>query len=439
MSLNLKPFLLTLFATVAFAVYGADTRNSGERYFRFDGGVAPDPGSPPDDLGTNGTLAWRVPVDHGHSTPLLHAGRLFLTTWKADSRELATVAFDADTGKRLWRTPLSPEKVEQTHQIGSPATATVACDGKRLFAFFGSAGLFCYDLDGRKLWQKPMGPFRDEYGAGSSPIVFDGKVIINQDHDIDSFLIAVDCATGKAVWKVERPDAVRSYSTPVIRMNPQGHPELLVAGALQLTAYDPANGDRLWWLNGLARIVIPTPVSAGPLIYVASWSPGGDSARRVTFDSWPDALAKWDSNHDGKLSKTEIDNREVLERFYRMDLDQDGLLDKQEWERHAAIFSRANNSVLAIKPAGRGELPDSAVIWKRDRGIPYVPSPVLDHSILWMVKDGGIVTKLDATDGHLLQEERVPGGGNYFASPVAGDGKIYFASESGTVSTGRAK
>jgi outer membrane protein assembly factor BamB len=90
--------------------------------------------------------------------------------------------------------------------------------------------------------------------------------------------------------------------------------------------------------------------------------------------------------------------------------------------------------VLAIKPNGRGELPDSAVVWKHGRGVPYVATPVLERGILWMVKDGGIVTKLDAATGQLLQEERVPAVGNYFASPVAGDGKVYFASEPGTVS-----
>jgi outer membrane protein assembly factor BamB len=124
----------------------------------------------------------------------------------------------------------------------------------------------------------------------------------------------------------------------------------------------------------------------------------------------------------------------VLERFFRMDLDQDGKLNRSEWERHAAFFSRAQNSVLAIKPTGRGELPDSAVLWKHNRGIPYVSTPVLENGILWMVKEGGIVTKLNAANGQLLQEERIPGFGNYFSSPVAADGKIYFASESGTVS-----
>jgi len=124
----------------------------------------------------------------------------------------------------------------------------------------------------------------------------------------------------------------------------------------------------------------------------------------------------------------------VLDRFYRMDLDQDGLLNEHEWNRHAEVFRRAQNAILAIRPDGNGELSDQAVVWKHNRGAPYVATPVLDHGIRWVVKEGGIVHKLDAASGELLQEERVPGVGNYFASPVAGDGRVYFCSESGTVS-----
>jgi len=134
------------------------------------------------------------------------------------------------------------------------------------------------------------------------------------------------------------------------------------------------------------------------------------------------------------LRRRPFDDREVIERFNRMDLDEDGLLNQTEWERHARYFKQAQNAILAIKPTGRGELPENALVWKYSRGIPYVATPVLDHGNLWMVKEGGIVTKLDAATGRMLQEERVPGFGNYFASPVAGDDKVYFASESGTVS-----
>jgi len=364
---------------------------------------------------------------------VIASGRIYLTTYRSESRELALVALKEQTGEQLWRAPLVPATIEQTHPLGNPATATVACDGERVFAFFGSAGLFCFDLEGRKLWQQKMGPFRDEYGAGSSPILVGNAVVLNHDHDTDSFLAAFDRTTGQLLWKMPRPDAVRSYSTPTL-WTENGRTELLVAGALRLTAYAPEDGKALWWINGLARIVIPTPIASGPMVYMASWAPGGDSGKRITLPPWDAALAKWDSNHDGKLSKEEIDDHEVLDRFFRMDVNQDGTLDQKEWDKHAAIFQRAQNAILAIKPNASGELSDTAVVWKHSRGVPYVSTPVLAQGIIWMVKEGGIVTKLDAASGELLQEERVPGFGNYFSSPVAGDSKVYFASEPGTVS-----
>jgi len=424
---------LLWFSLAVLAWFASAAAADEATYFRSDAGVARPAGPLPNRFDGPEALRWRVPLDPGRSSPILHGGKIFLTTYRAEDKELATVALDEMSGRLLWRNPLVPDRIEQTHPIGSPATATVACDSQRLFVFFGSAGLFCYDLEGRKLWEQRLEPFRDEYGAGSSPIVFEGKVILNEDHDIDSFLAAFDCVTGRLCWKTARPDAVRSYSTPTVWAH-EGRSELLVAGALQLSAYDPAKGERLWWVNGLARIVIPTPVISGSMIYMASWAPGGDPGKRLVLDPWAIALAKWDKNHDGKLAKAEIEDQEVLDRFNRMDLNQDGLLDQQEWEHHAVFFRRAQNAVLAIKPSGRGELGESAVIWKHIRGVPYVATPVLDQGILWMVKDGGLVTKLDAASGRLLQEERVPGYGNYFASPVTGDGKVYFASELGSVS-----
>jgi outer membrane protein assembly factor BamB len=429
-----KLLLFSIGACLGAVWLDGQAAESDVKYFRSNHGLAdPSDGALPSHFDAPGSLRWRVPLDEGHATPIVSGGRIFLTAYQAESNELTVLALDATTGRTLWRNGVIVSQVERTHPIGSPATATPACDGRRVYVFFGSYGLLAFDLDGHKLWEWRAGPFQDEYGAGSSPILFDDKVILNQDHDVDSFLLAVDAATGKPTWKTPRPDAVRSYATPVVWTR-QGHPELLVAGSLELAAYDPANGQKLWWINGLARIVIPTPVPLGDMVYMATWAPGGDAANRITLDSWPVALSKWDANHDGKLSRAEIKSPEVLDRFFRMDLNQDGVLDQHEWEHHAEIFRQAQNSVLAIKPSGAGELAKGAVVWKYSKGVPYVATPVIDRGILYMVKEGGLVTKLDVATGQLLQEERVAGLGNYFSSPVAGDGKVYFASEPGTVS-----
>ena len=429
-----KYFLFLAPLIIATNIGLAETRRI-VTFFRSDAGIASTNASPlPDRFDAPTKLRWRIRVDSGQSTPIVSNGRIFFTTYRAADRELATVALDKESGQALWKQKASAEHIEQLHPtMGSPAAATPACDGERLFVFFGSYGVICYDLEGRKMWEHALGPFRDEYGASSSPMLVDDKIILCEDHDIDSFLIALDARTGKTVWKVPRPNAVRSYATPMV-WTMDGRQQLLVAGALEVAGYNPANGEKLWRVNGLARIVIPAPVPVGDTIFMASWAPGGDAGAKITLDPWKAALEKWDKNSDGKLAKDEVGDRAVLERYNRMDLDENGLLDQVEWERMAAVFGRAENAVLAIKPAGRGDLTDKAVVWKYRRGTPYVPTPIVHHGVLWMVKDGGIVTRLEAASGRLLSEERLPGQGSYYASPVAGDGKVYFASEAGVVS-----
>src|SRR6185295_1582149 len=111
---------------------------------------------------------------------------------------------------------------------------------------------------------------------------------------------------------------------------------------------------------------------------------------RLSLTPWKTALERWDKNKDGKLAKAEVEDAQVLDRFFRMDLDQNGVLDEAEWERHAAVFQRAQNAVFALKPSGRGDLTEKATVWKYQRGVPYVSTPLVSKGILWMVKDGGI-------------------------------------------------
>jgi outer membrane protein assembly factor BamB len=405
-------------------------------FFRCDGGIAVTPaGSLPERLDSD-VLRWRTPLDSGHSTPIAFNKRIYLTTYNPAAKELATVALAADTGRILWKQIAPVAGIEQFNtSTGSAAQATPACDGERLYVFFGSYGLICYDLEGKKLWEHRMGPFQDEYGSASSPVLLDDKVIVQQDHDVKSFLMALDSKSGKVLWKSDRPDAVRSYSTPAIWTR-NGRKELLVAGAVELAGYDPSDGKRLWWIYGLARIVIPTPVPSGDMVYMASWTAGSESGMmHINMESWSEALRKYDRNGDGKLSQYELfNNADLAARFFRMDTDQNGYLNKEEWEHQVAVYQRAQNAVLAIKPSNAtGELPESALIWKCVKGAPYVATPLLDHGILWTVRDGGIVTKIDAATGSVLQEKRLPTMGNYYASPVSADGKVFVASEQGGV------
>ena len=404
------------------------------KYFRSDLGLArSDAGLLPEQLDTQ-SLKWRTPLPSGNSTPTMVGQRIFLTSFDPARPALATIALDAQTGNILWNRPVSVARIESVEPTrGNPASASIATDGQKLYVFFGSFGLLCFDLEGQKIWERPLGPFRDEYGASSSPVLAGDKILLNQDHDLDSYLIALDRSTGDTIWKTARPGAVKSYSTPALRQH-NGKTEIIVAGATELAAYDLATGQKLWWFNGLARITIPTPLPSPDMLFVGSWTSGGDPTSRISMAAWSDAVAMWDVDHDGKLTAQEIRDGDVRSRFYRMDLDDDGRLDQQEWEQHAAVFRLSENGIMALKPDGTGDLTKSALVWKRNRGAPYVASPLLTSGILWIVKDGGIVTKLDAMSGELIQEQRLPGQGNYYSSPYAGDGKVYFASENGVVS-----
>ncbi len=400
-------------------------------FFRSDRGLAAADAVPlPEQLDATDALVWRQELPSGHSTPCVHDGHVFVTTF--DGQKLSTVGLDAATGKIQWQQLTPAKEIEKYHRTGSPAAATPACDGQRLYVFFGSYGLLCYDLDGKLLWSKPMGPFQDEFGSASSPILADGKLLLNEDHDLNSFLLAVDPTNGHTLWQTPREGVTRSYATPIIWIV-AGRPQLVVAGALELTGYDLETGRRLWSRDGFARIVNTTPVASGELLYVATWSPGGDSDARVGMEPWKYATEHWDKDHNGKLTRAEVNNPDVLDRFFRIDLNQDEGLDQTEWNKYASVFERAQNVLMALRPGVSASAGPQDVAWEYRKGLPYVSSPLVYRGVVYLVKDGGIVTTLDAATGKLLKQARARGAGGYFASPVAGDGKVYLASDKGVV------
>lgn len=402
-------------------------------YFRRDGGVTLSPHPLPDNFDNDATKIWQVDLPNGISTPCIHGDSIYLTTWSEDHEELATVAIDRAQGTIRWKQVAPVDKIESFHSVGSPASSSPACNGSQVFSFFGSYGLLCYDRHGETLWRHPLGPFQDEFGASSSPILVDNLVILNEDHDTDSFLVAIDQKTGKTVWRAPRAEFTRSYSTPAIWQNGSTK-QLIVAGSLQLAAYDIVTGKKRWWVNSLSRIVDPTPSITSNRIYIATQTAGGDQTERISMGPFEDALKSLDKNGDQHIAQEELPEASpVIPRFFRIDLDQDGRLNKPEWEKHATVFERAKNIALAIKPGGEGNVTETNIDWVYRRSLPTVPSSVVYDGVMYMVKDGGIVTSLDAVTGQALKTGRARGRGNYYASLVAGDGKVFLASERGVV------
>jgi outer membrane protein assembly factor BamB len=426
-------------AILASALYfallvGSSAIATENTFFRAGGGVAADEQALPEHVDSPGLLRWKQPLASGHSTPCICGERIFVTTFEDGT--LATEALDRNSGKSLWRQVAPAKEIEKFHQTSSPATSTPACDGERVYVFFGSYGLLCYDFGGKLVWQKPLGPFQDEFGSASSPVLCDGKLLLNEDHDKDSYLLALDAKTGQELWKTPRDGFTRSYSTPVI-FESAGKKQVVVAGALQLAGYDLDDGQQLWTMSGLARIVNTTPVVAGGMLYVATWSPGGDTDARVAMEPWKTAVEQWDKNGDKRLAREEVNNPEVLDRFYRIDLNQDLGLDEAEWNKYARVFELARNSIMSIRLEQIDGKWQTKVVWDYAKGIPYVPSPLVYDGVVYLVKEG-IFTSFDAATGKVLKLGRLRGTGGYYGSPIAGDGKIYAVSERGVLNVVKA-
>ena len=423
--LNCKAVWLCLLTTSMLA---ADERQS---YFRSNSGIYEDI-AVPERFDDPGMLDWTVPMRPGISTPCVAGDLIIVTTFEEKSGDLTTVALSKSDGTEVWRRPCPVRKIEDFHPVGSPASSTPATDGQHIYVFFGSYGLLCYDLEGRLVWQREMGPFQDEFGASSSPVIAGPFVILNEDHDVGSHLIAIRREDGEPAWKVDREEFTRSYSTPVLWKHGEVT-EIVVAGSLRLTGYDLETGKVNWWVDGLSRIVDSTPVVANGHLYVATWTPGGDQANRISMPSFDDALKLYDANKDGFVQKSELSDGPILTRFFRIDLDQDEQLNQPEWDKHRRVFDLAQNVAIAVRPGGRGNITETHVKWIHRRGLPTVPSPLVYRGHVYMVKDSGIVTVLDAETGELEYQGRAEGRGNYYASPVALNGHVCFISERGVM------
>lgn len=426
--------ITTLAVCITVSLLAVPALAGAPTHFRQNSGRIEDKHPLPDNFEQDARIVWRSELQPGLSTPCVYDNSVYLTTYEADKQELATVSLDRRTGELQWKQVCPASKIEPFHSVGSPAASTVACNGQQVFSFFGSYGLLCYDLSGKLLWKKPMGPFQDEFGASSSPVLVDNLVVLNEDHDLGSFLIGIDQATGSTVWQTNRPEATRSYATPVI-WDAGDAKQILVAGALELAAYDARNGEKLWWVKGLSRIVDSTPVLSDGDVFLATWTPGGDSSERISMEPFPEALQSYDKNSDQRLEKHELpEGSPVIPRFFRIDLDQNQKLDAQEWARHASVFQQAKNMAMRVSLGGKGDVTQSNIRWTYRRGLPTVPSSVVYQGLLYMVKDSGIITSLDAETGKRTKTDRAPvGRGNYYASLFAGDGKVYVCSERGVV------
>ncbi len=378
-------------------------------------------------------VLWSAELGEGIACPIIAGGRTFATTM-VDKHTFAVISFDAATGKEQWRKTFPTGPLPDITPPNTPASSTPASDGDRVYVYFSTLGLMAFDAaDGKLLWKKPIQlPFYLlDWGAAQSPIVFEDMVIFNQDDDLSPFLVAFDKYTGKLRWKTERNDMLAGYAIPVI-CRAGGRTDIVIAGSGKLKGYDPSNGKQLWTCNSLLRTIMTSPVVRNDKIYVSLQS-YGDTSRVLKF-----ALLQWkDTNQDGKLSRKELD-KAFWKKFDHGDANQDGFLVDDEIDK--AFQSPGNmvgggNIIQAIKGGGSGDVTKSHMVWNLDSKAPSnIASPLVVDGRVFVVKKGGISASFNAETGATVwNRKRIRNLGNYYASPIAGDGKIYVTGENGFV------
>ena len=353
------------------------------------------------DAVTGENILWRTPIPGlAHSSPVV-CGQLIFVTSAVSSNPNATFrpglygegdasddrsyhrwmifAIDRPSGKIRWkRVAYEGRPVDKRHVKSTYASSTPVTDGRIVVAWFGSQGVYAYDVNGNFLWKVDLGRLdmgaydipTFEWGPASSPIIWNGLVILQCDTQTDSFILALKAETGETVWKTER-DELPSWGTPTVVTTSAG-PELVTNASNFIRGYDPRTGKELWRLGPSSKITAPTPIFGDDVFVVVS----GRSPERPIF---------------------------------------------------------------VVRPGARGDLtlPDGkahseAIAWSRTGRGSYMPTPLIYDGLLYVLANNGILDAYNLQTGEEVYRQRLPLiGSGFSASPVAADGKVYLSNEDG--------
>jgi outer membrane protein assembly factor BamB len=385
-------------------------------------------GGYPVDFSPARNVAWKATVPYGQSSPIVAGGRVYLTA--SDGDRLLTIALDSSSGRELWRRELQRTHKQKVFHDNDPASPTAAADDDGVVVFFADFGLAAYTRDGKERWTVPLGPFKSFYGMSASPIVSGDLVVMLCDQRTGSFLLAIDRTTGRQRWRQGRASSPEGWATPMIFRPSTGPAQIVVLGSTRLDTYDMATGEPLWWMPLGSSGSMGTAVGGGETIYVSTM--GSTEPSLPTFDS---VLDRYDTNKDRRLSHAEfLADKEMGEHFGWVDINGDEVITDAEWNTTRNL-GLGESGLIAVRPgSARGRLESSAVLWRVQKNLPYIPAPLLYGDVIYLVKDGGIITTVDPATGRTIKEGRSPRApGNYYASPVAVDDKVFVANTEGQI------
>ena len=221
-------------------------------------------------------VAWKSPVPgKGHASPIVWGNYVFVASCLEDANERILVAFDRTTGKQIWQKVVLESPLEGKHELNSFASSTPATDGSLIYVTFldrAEMVVAAYDFGGNQKWLVRPGAFSSKHGYCSCPVLFEDKVIVNGDHDGDAYLVALDRATGKTIWKVDRENKTRSYCTPIIRRI-DDRTQMILSGSKCVASFDPHDGSRHWIIDGPTEQFVASIVYNGRLLFLTAGYP----------------------------------------------------------------------------------------------------------------------------------------------------------------------
>jgi len=409
--------------------YGQDTKGSATNdWLQFRGpngtGIA-DGSTLPTQFGANKNLAWKAAVPFGRSSPVVTADRVFLTASEGD--KLVTLALDRKTGKLLWRRDVPRARHTPIYKANDPASPTPVSDGKNVFVFFAELGLISYAPDGKERWRLPLGPFNNFYGMAGSPVLAGNTLVLIADQRLNSFLLAVDARNGKLLWKKDRTN-YEGWSTPVVYTPKNGKPQVLILGSYSLDAYSLDKGERLWWVTKVGTYPKGVPALSSDVIYV-----NGEGSDTPFLPSYEDSLKRYDKDNDKRIQHEEMKIEPMFqEHFGWIDANSDGYIDREEYDFVRIGTSTSGHGITAIRlGGGAGDVTATNVLWRLQKSYPNIPSPLVYRDVMYLMKESGIVSSVNLATGEVLKMGRTPEAlEEYYASPVAADGKIFMVSAS---------
>lgn len=413
-------------------------------------GIAGQQSEVPVKFGLDKNLLWKRAILPGASSPCIWEDRIFLTSYDKPAKRLDVLCLDRSDGRIRWQREVATKKIERVHAASTPASGTITTDGERVYAYFGSRGLLCYDMDGNQIWAYDMPVIETRNGSGTSPVLTGDLVLLNRDLSEDPHLLALDKVSGEVVWKHSHLFAPgmlsEGYATPVLWKG-----QAILHTHAGIRAISLSDGKLIWKVNA-ATTGCSTPVVFGNRLFVATWQNLGEPALRGKVPTFEE-LTKNDKDANGMISFNEFPKTYVL--FDRpeardetgismplslllgmIDTDMNRELTREEWDQFQVGFSTflSDHGLLAIELGGEGDVTETHVTVLEKKNIPEVPSPLVHDGRVYMVKNGGVVNCLDATTGKRLFQKRISATGSYYASPIAVGNHIYLASGQGVIS-----